>query len=253
MVPQDGKETLSQKILKGKSGAVSACSMSVEERDMSEGSTEEGKWRKSQEELRNMSASDRASYDVFEAKRRMEREARDEEELYNNLGAYSWECARCGNSNSALHATCTGSLRAKDGSYKVGACGASQAENFAGFAPRATVVAGQPTVWTRYNITERHSKSGTRMAREKYKAYRDHKREREEAGSTAEDETEIQAKGLKAHESIRRLKTNQRRNRKDKIIAAVLEDETKWPCLGCKGGTSQNSRDMRNVLSLIHI
>ena len=247
VVPQDGKETLSQKILKGKSGAVSACSMSVEERDMSEGSTEEDKWRKSRDELRNMSASERASYDVFEAKRRMEREARDEEELYNNLGAYSWECARCGNSNSALHATCTGSLRAKDGSYKVGACGASQAENFAGFAPRATVVAGQPTVWTRYEITERHSKSGTRMARERYKAYRDHKREREDAGSTAEDETEIQAKGLKAHENIRRLKTNQRRNRKDKIIAAVLEDETKWPCLGCKGRTSQNSRDMRNV------
>ena len=44
VVPQEGKETLSQKILKGKSGAVSACSMSVEERDMSEGSTEEDKW-----------------------------------------------------------------------------------------------------------------------------------------------------------------------------------------------------------------
>ena len=43
-----------------------------------------------------MLAERRAEYDAFEARRRLEREAKDEEQMSNCYGKFSWKCTVCG-------------------------------------------------------------------------------------------------------------------------------------------------------------
>ena len=120
---QEGGKTFDQRIIEGKSGAVPALCTSVRGRDDAEDTSEDNQWCVSEEFLRNMSASERADYDVYEARRRMEREKKNEEELFDCYGKLSWKCTVCGTHNPAFHLECQGTLKAKDGSYEAGPCG----------------------------------------------------------------------------------------------------------------------------------
>ena len=101
--------------MEGKSGIIPALNMSVGEHRDTEGNTsEDSQWCLSEDELRNMSAERKAEHDAFEARRRLEREAKDEEQMSNCYGKFSWKCTVSGTNNAAIHHKCQGTVKAND-------------------------------------------------------------------------------------------------------------------------------------------
>ena len=224
----DGK-SLTQRINEEKRTGAACAALIDSHRDSWTEISEEDRWCVTREELRNMSQEQREEFDAAEKRRAAKRAEQEERDFAACHGKYSWICSQCQTVNPACVHLCRGSERVKgeDGFVRYKTCGAVQGENFGGLAVRASVSMDTKMTWTKYDIKDRTKYSGTRLSRVRAKAFRALEK------CDTDDGEEVRRKGFKAVETCKKAKRNQRANRAEKILAATMADEHKWPCLRC--------------------
>ena len=90
---------------------------------------------------------------------------------------------------------------------------------------RARMLPDNRMTWTRYDVKDRTKRSGTRIARERAKEFRNLD------NYEGQEKEEVRERGLRGKEVVKKAKLNQKVNKASKKLAAVLDDEHRWPCL----------------------